>query len=188
MPRERLSHLCVHSPLGRAGRPKAATWTRESLYEDRIGRWTSPDRHEHPRLRSPAIGDDQVRPGDSGCRERRRKRLRTPSAREILGEFVECNDAWSAAGSARVRAGASPGYETCRGRFPVFDLTGLIVLEACRGVSEHQLSYFDARYAHWRARSNPRFSRRTVNCTGRRVEECSSSICYFASFDVAKWA
>src|ERR1051326_7478449 len=53
---------------------------------------------------------------------------------------------------------------------PVFDLTGLIVLEAARGVREHRLSYFDAQiWATARLNQVPTvFTEHFTN--GRRLE------------------
>jgi predicted nucleic acid-binding protein len=72
--------------------------------------------------------------------------------------------------------------------FPVFDLTGLIVLEAGRGVREHQLSYFDAQI--WAtARLNQVPAIFTEDFThGRRVEGVQFLNPLLASFDLAKWA
>jgi predicted nucleic acid-binding protein len=72
--------------------------------------------------------------------------------------------------------------------FPIFDLTGLIVLEAGRGVREHQLSYFDAQI--WAtARLNQVQAIFTEDFTdGRRVEGVHFINPLLASFDLAKWS
>jgi predicted nucleic acid-binding protein len=71
--------------------------------------------------------------------------------------------------------------------FPLFDLTGLIVLEAGRGVREHQLSYFDAQI--WAtARLNQVPAIFTEDFThGRRLEGVQFLNPLLASFDLAKW-
>jgi predicted nucleic acid-binding protein len=72
--------------------------------------------------------------------------------------------------------------------FPPFDLTGLIVLEAGRGVREHQLSYFDAQI--WAtARLNQVPAIFTEDFThGRRLEGVQFLNPLLASFDLAKWS
>ena len=72
--------------------------------------------------------------------------------------------------------------------FPVFDLTGLIVLEAGRGVREHQLSYFDAQI--WAtARLNQVPAIFTEDFTdGRRLEGVQFLNPLLPSFDLERWA
>jgi predicted nucleic acid-binding protein len=71
--------------------------------------------------------------------------------------------------------------------FPVFDLTRFIVLEAGRGVREHQLSYFDAQI--WAtARLNQVPAILTEDFTdGRRVEGVQFLNPFLRSFDLARW-
>jgi predicted nucleic acid-binding protein len=72
--------------------------------------------------------------------------------------------------------------------FPVFDLTAVIVLEAGRGVREHQLSYFDAQI--WAtARLNQVPAILTEDFTdGRRVEGVQFFNPFLPSFDLARWS
>ncbi|MEA2326737.1 MAG: hypothetical protein QOE68_1696 [Thermoanaerobaculia bacterium] len=72
--------------------------------------------------------------------------------------------------------------------FPLFDLTGLIVLEAGRGVREHQLSYFDAQiWATARLNQVPTiFTEDFTN--GRRLEGVHFLNPLLASFDLARWS
>jgi predicted nucleic acid-binding protein len=105
---------------------------------------------------------------------------------QILGEFVNA--------TTRGRRPILSVREALRqatklaDAFPLFDLTGLIVLEACRGVSEHQLSYFDAQI--WAtARLNQVPAIFTEDFThGRRVEGVQFLNPLLASFDLSKWA
>jgi predicted nucleic acid-binding protein len=72
--------------------------------------------------------------------------------------------------------------------FPLFDLTGMIVLEAGRGVREHRLSYFDAQI--WAtARLNQVQAIFTEDFThGRRVEGVQFLNPLLPSFDWATWS
>ena len=72
--------------------------------------------------------------------------------------------------------------------FPLFDLTGLLVLEAGRGVREHQLSYFDAQI--WAtARLNQVRAIFTEDFThGCRLEGVQFLNPLLTSFDLAKWS
>src|SRR3954453_8659620 len=72
--------------------------------------------------------------------------------------------------------------------FPAFDLTALIVLEAARGVREHQLSYFDAQI--WAtARLNQVRAIFTEDFThGRRVEGVQFLNPLLTSSDWANWS
>jgi predicted nucleic acid-binding protein len=72
--------------------------------------------------------------------------------------------------------------------FPPFDLTGLIVLEAGRGVREHKLSYFDAQI--WAtARLNQVPAILTEDFTnGRRLEGVQFLNPLLPSFDLARWS
>ncbi|HEV7428914.1 MAG TPA: PIN domain-containing protein [Thermoanaerobaculia bacterium] len=72
--------------------------------------------------------------------------------------------------------------------FPIFDLTGMIVLEAARGVREHQLSYFDAQI--WAtARLNQVRTIFTEDFThGRRVEGVQFLNPLLTSFEWVNWA
>lgn len=72
--------------------------------------------------------------------------------------------------------------------FPPFDLTGLIVLEAGRGVREHRLSYFDAQI--W---ASARLNQVPVILTedftnGRRLEGVQFLNPLLPSFDPARWS
>ena len=71
---------------------------------------------------------------------------------------------------------------------PVFDLTGLIVLEAGRGVREHQFSYFDAQI--WAtARLNQVRTIFTEDFTnGRRLEGVQFLNPLLPKFDLARWS
>ncbi len=71
---------------------------------------------------------------------------------------------------------------------PVFDQTGLIVLEAGRGVREHQLSYFDAQiWATARLNQVPTiFTEDFTN--GRRVEGVQFLNPLLPEFDLAPWS
>jgi len=71
--------------------------------------------------------------------------------------------------------------------FPLFDLTGLIVLEAGRGVREHQFSYFDAQiWATARLNQIPAiFTEDFTN--GRRLEGVQFLNPLLPSFDLARW-
>ncbi|MBV8546261.1 MAG: PIN domain-containing protein [Acidobacteria bacterium] len=72
--------------------------------------------------------------------------------------------------------------------FRVLDLTALIVLEAARGVREHQLSYFDAQiWATARLNQVPViFTEDFID--GRRVEGVQFLNPLVATFDLAKWS
>jgi predicted nucleic acid-binding protein len=72
--------------------------------------------------------------------------------------------------------------------FPVLDLTGLIVLEAARGVREHHLSYFDAQiWATARLNQVPAiFTEDFTN--GRRLEGVQFLNPLLPSFDLARWS
>jgi predicted nucleic acid-binding protein len=71
---------------------------------------------------------------------------------------------------------------------PVFDQTGLIVLEAGRGVREHQLSYFDAQiWATARLNQVPTiFTEDFTN--GRRLEGVQFLNPLLTRFDLARWS
>jgi predicted nucleic acid-binding protein len=71
---------------------------------------------------------------------------------------------------------------------PVFDQTSLIVLEAGRGVREHQLSYFDAQI--WAtARLNQVSTIFTEDfASGRRIEGVHFLNPLLPSFDLARWS
>jgi predicted nucleic acid-binding protein len=71
---------------------------------------------------------------------------------------------------------------------PVFDQTGLIVLEAGRGVREHQLSYFDAQiWATARLNQVPTvFTEDFTN--GRRLEGVQFLNPLIPKFDLARWS
>jgi predicted nucleic acid-binding protein len=71
---------------------------------------------------------------------------------------------------------------------PVFDQTRLIVLEAGRGVHEHQLSYFDAQiWATARLNQVPTiFTEDFTN--GRRVEGVQFLNPLLPAFDLARWS
>jgi predicted nucleic acid-binding protein len=71
---------------------------------------------------------------------------------------------------------------------PVFDQTRLIVLEAGRGVHEHQLSYFDAQI--WAtARLNQVSTIFTEDFTsGRRVEGVQFLNPLLPGFDLTRWS
>jgi len=71
---------------------------------------------------------------------------------------------------------------------PVFDQTRLIVLEAGRGVHEHQLSYFDAQI--WAtARLNQVSTIFTEDFTnGRRVEGVQFLNPLLPAFDLTRWS
>jgi predicted nucleic acid-binding protein len=71
---------------------------------------------------------------------------------------------------------------------PVFDLTGLIVLEAARGVREHRLSYFDAQI--WAtARLNQVTTIFTEDFTNeRRLEGVQFLNPLLPKFDLARWS
>jgi len=71
---------------------------------------------------------------------------------------------------------------------PVFDLTGLIVMEAGRGVREHQLSYFDAQiWATARLNQVPTiFTEDFTN--GRRLEGVQFLNPLLPKFDLARWS
>jgi len=71
---------------------------------------------------------------------------------------------------------------------PVFDQTRLIVLEAGRGVHEHQLSYFDAQiWATARLNQVPTiFTEDFTN--GRRVEGVQFLNPLLPAFDLTRWS
>jgi predicted nucleic acid-binding protein len=71
---------------------------------------------------------------------------------------------------------------------PVFDQTRLIVLEAGRGVRDHQLSYFDAQiWATARLNQVPTiFTEDFTN--GRRLEGVQFLNPLLPSFDLARWS
>jgi predicted nucleic acid-binding protein len=105
---------------------------------------------------------------------------------QILGEFV----------SATTR-GARPllAIETALSQvtllsdaLTVFDTTRLIVMEAARGVREHQLSYYDAQiWATARLNQVPTiFSEDFSN--GRRLEGVQFLNPFLASLDLARWS
>jgi predicted nucleic acid-binding protein len=70
---------------------------------------------------------------------------------------------------------------------PVFDLTRLIVLEAARGVREHQLSYYDAQiWATARLNQVPTIFTEDFS-NGRRLEGVQFLNPLLASFDLTRW-
>jgi len=71
---------------------------------------------------------------------------------------------------------------------PVFDVTGLIVMEAGRGVREHRLSYFDAQiWATARLNEVPTiFTEDFTN--GRRLEGVQFLNPLLPKFDLARWS
>jgi len=72
--------------------------------------------------------------------------------------------------------------------FPAFDLTALIVLEAGRGVREHQLSYFDAQiWATARLNQVPAIFTEDFT-SGRRLEGVQFLNPLLPSFDFARWS
>jgi predicted nucleic acid-binding protein len=71
---------------------------------------------------------------------------------------------------------------------PVFDQTRLIVLEAGRGVHEHQLSYFDAQiWATARLNQVPTIFTEDFT-SGRRVEGVQFLNPLLPGFDLARWS
>jgi predicted nucleic acid-binding protein len=105
---------------------------------------------------------------------------------QILGEFLSATmrgrhpimSVHDALHQARVLASV----------FRVFELTALVVLEAARGVAEHQLSYFDAQI--WAtARLNQVPIVLTEDFTdGRRVEGVRFRNPLLTTFDLAEWS
>ena len=105
---------------------------------------------------------------------------------QILGEFLSA--------TMRGRRPILTGHDAVRQAtllaeaFPVFDLTGLIVLEAGRGVREHRLSYFDAQI--WAtARLNQVTTIFTEDFTNeRRLEGVQFLNPLLPKFDLARWS
>ena len=105
---------------------------------------------------------------------------------QILGEFINA----TTRGQRRILSVGEALRQVTKltDAFPVFDLTALIVLEAGRGVREHQLSYFDAQI--WAtARLNQVRAIFTEDFThGRRVEGVQFLNPLLTSFDWPNWS
>ncbi|MEA2166087.1 MAG: hypothetical protein QOK37_4214 [Thermoanaerobaculia bacterium] len=105
---------------------------------------------------------------------------------QILGEFLSA----TTRGRKPILTLADALHQTAllAEAFPVFDQTSLIVLEAGRGVREHQLGYFDAQiWATARLNQVPViFSEDFTN--GRRLEGVQFLNPLLPGFDLARWA